>query len=177
MKKIDGKIVGGIRKSLRLLGESIEKEPAIFIDAEDRYWFNDPAEKLIQKRGIPEQELTEWLSIGSTHLRQISCRDLGIRMLGLSEDQILVFLTRENKEPAEKFGLTRKEKEVLGHVVRGLTNRMIAEVMKISAGTVNSHLDKIYFKLGCSNRLAACYIALRNGLFLGAGDTTKMKER
>jgi len=38
--------------------------------------------------------------------------------------------------------------------------------MGVSPGTINSHLDSIYRKLGCSNRLEAAFTALRCGLVL-----------
>ncbi len=60
--------------------------------------------------------------------------------------------------------------------VRGESNKSIADIMKISPGTVNTHLDNIYSKLGCSNRLSACLIALRNGLFLPGREDRFLKR-
>jgi DNA-binding CsgD family transcriptional regulator len=94
----------------------------------------------------------------------------------LSEEEVVAFLRREQKAPAaEKFNLTKKEKEVMSHVVRGSTNKKIAEIMKISPGTVNSHLDRIYFKLGCSGRQEACSIALQHGLFVTTSENISRK--
>ncbi|MDA8085212.1 MAG: response regulator transcription factor [Nitrospiraceae bacterium] len=64
-----------------------------------------------------------------------------------------------------KTPLTLKEREVLSLVSKGFTNKQIAEMMKISPSTVNVHLDHIYRKLGCSNRVEACFIGLKKGLF------------
>lgn len=50
------------------------------------------------------------------------------------------------QKPAE-YNLTAKEKEVLGHIVNGLSYKMIAGDMHISYETVRSHVKKIYEKL------------------------------
>ena len=55
-------------------------------------------------------------------------------------------------EPEE---LTDREEEVLGEVVKGKTNREIAEELVIKERTVESHLRNIYQKLGVSNRTQA----------------------
>jgi DNA-binding CsgD family transcriptional regulator len=70
-------------------------------------------------------------------------------------------------EPGQKtFHLTQKEKEILGHSINGLTNKEIASSLNISPGTVNTHLDSIYRKLGVSNRIEASFVALKNGLII-----------
>jgi LuxR family maltose regulon positive regulatory protein len=48
--------------------------------------------------------------------------------------------------------LTRRELEVLRLLVRGLSNREIAEVLTISVGTVKTHVHNIYGKLGVRDR-------------------------
>lgn len=58
-------------------------------------------------------------------------------------------------EPANEFGLTRREREVLTRVRAGDTNTQIAFRLDISAATVKKHLEHIYTKLGVSSRTAA----------------------
>ena len=48
--------------------------------------------------------------------------------------------------------LTRREFEVARLVARGLTNREIAEELRITARTAGSHLEHIRAKLGVSRR-------------------------
>ena len=43
--------------------------------------------------------------------------------------------------------LSSREKEILGHLTKGLSYKMIADACGISYGTVNQHLKKIYEKL------------------------------
>jgi DNA-binding NarL/FixJ family response regulator len=52
-----------------------------------------------------------------------------------------------------KFGLTRRETEVIALIVGGYTNKDIAKEFAISAHTVKHHVTSIFGKLGVSNRL------------------------
>jgi two-component system NarL family response regulator len=59
--------------------------------------------------------------------------------------------------------LTRREKEILTHVMKGLTNREIASTLFISENTVKNHLRNIMEKLHLSNRVQAAAYALQEG--------------
>ena len=60
--------------------------------------------------------------------------------------------------------LTPREREVLGLLVTGMTNKEIARALTLSAGTVRLHVSNILSKLGVSNRTEAVALALQNGL-------------
>jgi DNA-binding CsgD family transcriptional regulator len=60
--------------------------------------------------------------------------------------------------------LTAREVEVLTLAAHGLAVGSIGERLTISRGTVKSHLEHIYAKLGVVNRTAAVAQALRSGL-------------
>jgi DNA-binding CsgD family transcriptional regulator len=51
--------------------------------------------------------------------------------------------------------LTARERDVLGLVARGLTARAIAHRFGISERTVHKHLERVYRKTGCGDRLSA----------------------
>jgi DNA-binding NarL/FixJ family response regulator len=53
-----------------------------------------------------------------------------------------------------KITLTEREKEIVGWVSRGLTNRRIGEQMLISTYTVNAHMRKIFVKCSVNSRRA-----------------------
>jgi len=59
-----------------------------------------------------------------------------------------------------RFGIGRREAEVLGLVARGKTNQEIAATLFLSAGTVRKHLEHIYTKLGAATRTQAALTAL-----------------
>jgi DNA-binding CsgD family transcriptional regulator len=54
---------------------------------------------------------------------------------------------------SERFGISRREKEVLYYVGLGYNSSYIARILFISDGTVRSHLKNIYRKLGVSSRM------------------------
>ena len=68
----------------------------------------------------------------------------------------------EPREPVEP--LTEREREVLGLIARGLSNREIASALCISEATVRTHVSSILAKLHLSSRTQAALYALRSGL-------------
>ena len=59
------------------------------------------------------------------------------------------------------FGLSGREREVLGLIVEGRTNREIGERLFISQKTVGVHVGNILAKLGVSGRVEAAMVAVR----------------
>ena len=60
--------------------------------------------------------------------------------------------------------LTAREAEVLHHVGAGLTADAVAHLLRISTRTVCKHLENVYRKLGCHDRLVAVQRARALGL-------------
>lgn len=58
--------------------------------------------------------------------------------------------------------LTKRERDVLDHLVRGWSNRQIARSLDISERTVKNHLHNIFTKLGVADRTSAVVKALRD---------------
>jgi DNA-binding CsgD family transcriptional regulator/tetratricopeptide (TPR) repeat protein len=67
-------------------------------------------------------------------------------------------------EPADPFGLTTREREVLALVAEGYTNRRIADELFISESTAGVHVSHILGKLGVDTRTEAAAVAVRLGL-------------
>ncbi|HET8627460.1 MAG TPA: alpha/beta fold hydrolase [Thermomicrobiales bacterium] len=65
--------------------------------------------------------------------------------------------------PGPPPALTPRECEVLGLLAEGLPNREIAARLSLSEKTVNSHLARIFTKLGVNTRSAAAAYAFRHG--------------
>lgn len=60
--------------------------------------------------------------------------------------------------------LTPRELQILQLVISGKTNKGIAGEMRVSAKTVEFHLENIYRKIGVRTRLMAGIWAIQNGL-------------
>jgi DNA-binding NarL/FixJ family response regulator len=60
--------------------------------------------------------------------------------------------------------LSAREREVLGLVARGASNREIARELFISEATVKTHLTHLYAKLGVNDRAAAVSAGYRRGI-------------
>ncbi|WP_328553309.1 response regulator transcription factor [Streptomyces sp. NBC_00358] len=60
--------------------------------------------------------------------------------------------------------LSAREREVLGLVAKGTSNREIARVLFISEATVKTHLTHLYAKLGVKDRAAAVATAYDRGI-------------
>ena len=63
-----------------------------------------------------------------------------------------------------KFGLTKRELEVLQSIVSGYTNKEIARKLTLSEDTVKHHVTNIFNKLGVSNRLEVALYAVHHHL-------------
>lgn len=66
--------------------------------------------------------------------------------------------------PRSAHRLSGRELEVLQLAADGETGSQIAARLKLSPGTVKTHFERIYRKLGVPNRTAAVADALRRGL-------------
>lgn len=145
-------------------GRCFEKEPIIVIDDKCGFWLSDSAHEFISRKNIPFQDFSEWLMAGASHLDGLSYGDVKVQPIGLIGNYFVAHLRHLSEEdPHHEIKLTEKEKEVLSFLVKGLSNKEISGLMHIKPGTVNSHLDSIYQKLHCSNRLSACLTAFKLG--------------
>jgi LuxR family maltose regulon positive regulatory protein len=63
--------------------------------------------------------------------------------------------------------LTPRERDVLTHLVLGLSNQEIASALFVSVNTVKMHAKGLYRKLGCRSRVEAVSMALTEGLVAG----------
>lgn len=60
--------------------------------------------------------------------------------------------------------LTKREKDILDFLVKGHSNKEMADAMYISEKTVKNHLTNIFRKLSVKDRTQAAVYALKNGL-------------
>ena len=69
-----------------------------------------------------------------------------------------------DQEDPELAGLSQREREVLGLVAEGSTNKQIAASLIISENTARNHVSRILEKLGLARRSEAAAFAAQHGL-------------
>jgi len=91
-------------------------------------------------------------------------KSLAIRMLPRRRDTVLLLEERlSSVEPAvlAALGLTRRETEVLAQAMTGKSNVEIGLAIGMSPRTVQTHLARVYERLGVNSRTGAAAIAMR----------------
>jgi DNA-binding NarL/FixJ family response regulator len=79
--------------------------------------------------------------------------------------QAVEAIVEEIKDPSvKKFNLTTQELNVLEFLVKGCSNKVIAQKLFISNHTVKFHVTSILSKLGAGTRTEAAYIATQQNL-------------
>ena len=101
-------------------------------------------------------DATRRLAVGETLLSPEELVEL-LRLAGQSREE-----EREARASIEQ--LTRREREVLRALARGLSNTQIAEHLHMSVDTERTHMMNILSKLGVHSRLQALLFAARHGL-------------
>lgn len=71
---------------------------------------------------------------------------------------------RAPQEVKNNYDLTEREEEVLECIAQGLSNRLIAERLFLSEGTVKNYISSIYHKLDVKDRFQAALKAKEEGL-------------
>jgi DNA-binding NarL/FixJ family response regulator len=64
----------------------------------------------------------------------------------------------------ETVALTRRERDIVRHVALGLRNAEVAEKLHVTKGTVKTHLNNIFQKLGLRDRVELALYAVRMGI-------------
>jgi DNA-binding NarL/FixJ family response regulator len=70
-------------------------------------------------------------------------------------------------EPDPLAGLSQRERQVLGLLLEGLPNKLIARRLEITEKTVKSHLTRVFREIGVTDRTQAALWAERRGLYPG----------
>lgn len=160
-----------LKERIKSLEGIVEKEPVILISGSDEVWISEKAkEKLLEKK-IDTAEFLKQLKVGAKRIKNLSYCSPHACIIPLPEkgsvNDVLVILCEKLCDANnKKHALTKKEKEVLTCLVNGLSNKSIASTLNVSTGTINTHLDNIYRKLGVSNRAAATCSAIKLGIVL-----------
>jgi DNA-binding NarL/FixJ family response regulator len=88
------------------------------------------------------------------------------------QERLLTAALDAGERPAERRApdralpdqLTPREAEVLGLIAQGLSNGEIAAALVVSAATVKTHVNRIFFKTGVRDRAQAVRYAFEHGI-------------
>lgn len=78
--------------------------------------------------------------------------------------KLIMYHHQQTKSEPNENMLTERENEILFELVKGLSNKEIAEALFISDKTVKVHINKIFKKLNVKSRSQAVIYAVRNQL-------------
>ncbi len=70
----------------------------------------------------------------------------------------------QTHETKTDYGLSSREKEVLQHLMEGLSKKQIADKLFVSHNTIDTHLRNIYTKLQVNSRVNAVTKALKENI-------------
>jgi NarL family two-component system response regulator LiaR len=130
--------------------------------------------KIIALTSFHEKNLVEQaMKAGATSylLKNVTAAELveairaacgGFSMLAPEAARALIHTDRPRTDLG--FDLTKREREILAFLVKGLSNLEISNQLHISIATVKYHLANIFTKLGVRNRVEAVTIALEHNL-------------
>jgi NarL family two-component system response regulator LiaR len=82
----------------------------------------------------------------------------------LAPEATQALISAATRPPQTGHDLTEREREVLALIVKGSSNREIADQLVISHSTVKNHVSSILSKLSAANRAEAVALALQNNL-------------
>lgn len=86
--------------------------------------------------------------------------------VGVFDPALVRSLLATRSAPADGLVFTPRESEVLALMAEGLSNKLIADQLKISDHTAKFHVNAILNKLGAETRTEAVVMAARRGLLM-----------
>ncbi len=146
----------------------------------------DPVRVIILTASIERQQMLQALQLGARGIvlkesaTQVLMKSLGAVMDGsywvgrdsvpdLKELVLKDMPAFEDHSPGEKWGLTRREMQMVAAIVEGSSNRDIATKFGVREDTVKHHLTSIFSKLGVTTRLELALFALEHKLVPKSG--------
>lgn len=128
----------------------------------------DPLRVLVVAAQDREQAVRQALEAGVDGYLELGCEVQefisGVRQLARGARYLSATAARRVADSMARSALTAREREVLGLVVLGKSNKAIALELEVSLGTVKAHMKALMGKLGACTRTEAANIAVERGL-------------
>jgi DNA-binding NarL/FixJ family response regulator len=123
----------------------------------------------LSERGTSTRTILLTAQIERTEIKSIRTVMDGQYWLGRERVADLIEALRQMMAAEERgrkpmFGLTKRELDVVGAIVAGLSNKDVARKFSISEDTVKHHLTSIFNKTGASTRLELALFAVHHKL-------------
>lgn len=116
-------------------------------------------------KGSSSQNLINAIDTVSDHAAWIDSQIARVVLSNIQNESQNENSGQKNREDAnKKYGLTKKELEVLGLIVDGLSNQEISQKLVVSISTTKAHVHNILQKLYLTDRTKAAIVALKEGL-------------
>ena len=116
-------------------------------------------------KGSSSQNLINAIDTVSEHAAWIDSQIARVVLSSIQdENDIQKVVNKNQKEANKKYGLTKKELEVLALIVDGLSNQEISQKLVVSISTTKAHVHNILQKLYLTDRTKAAIVALKEGL-------------
>ena len=116
-------------------------------------------------KGSSSENLTNAIDSVATRAAWIDSQIARVVLSSIqNENDIPIQANKNQKEANKKYGLTKKELEVLSLIVDGLSNQEISETLVVSISTTKAHVHNILQKLYLTDRTKAAIVALKEGL-------------
>ncbi|MCP5541214.1 MAG: response regulator transcription factor [Akkermansiaceae bacterium] len=102
--------------------------------------------------------------------KEDTARELEMALESLTDPDGGFFLSRAFREDAEAYlsgelsTLTPRERQILNAIVRGATTKEIADLLGLSARTVDHHRERLMRKIGAKNTADVVRFAARTGM-------------
>ena len=154
----------------------------------------DPVRVIVLTASIEQPQMLQALQLGARGIvlkesaTQVLMKSLAAVMEGsywvgkdsvpdLKELVLKEMPTLEDHSPGERWGLTRREMQMVAAIVEGSSNRDIAERFGVREDTVKHHLTSIFSKVGVTTRLELALFALEHKLVPKGGLRAVAKQQ
>ncbi len=148
---------------------------------------SSPVRTILLTASVERPQMLEALQLGARGVvlkesaTQVLLKSIDAVMAGgywVGRDSIpdlkeLVLKDLPSEAPADRYGLTPREQQMVEAIVEGSSNREIAQKFAVREDTVKHHLTSIFSKLGVTTRLELALFAIEHGLARKPGGSRK----